>query len=626
MRGRTCGLLAAALLASVPAVAAAQDAPPSDDRFEVTLLDKNITQGIRIETAARRPRAARRARRPPEALQAGDRDAPSIAGQIPTGTNGELGFVGLAAAPDFATTHHVYAHYVPTTPAYTIEPHHPRRRASRSPATRSTWPPRSRSTTSSTRPTRAAGTAPATSSSRPTATSTSRRATTPAAAPPSATRRWTSARARSPTTRRPPRPTRTTRTARSCASARSPTRARPSARAARTTIPAGNLFTGAEDGGGKTLREIYAMGLRNPFTIGNAKSNGELWFADYGPDATLADATRGPAGHVLDDPHDQARQLRLAVLLRAGPARTATGTTSRRAQRGFYDCDNLVNNSPNNLTPAASTFVNAGPAGHPGHHAADDVVDLQRRLAHDAVRGALRRRRDGRPALRVRRRATRRRRSSRSGSTTATSSSTGPRTGSRPRPSTATARVKDHKFFLPLHTFVKPMDMQFGADGSLYVLAYGNGWGANNDDTGLYRVTYAAGNRRPTVKASDRQGLGRHAADRQLRREPARPTPTVTRSPTAWDFTNDGTIDATGAKATHTYATAGSYVARADRHGLARRVLDPELPDRRGQHPPGREDRLARRRHAARDRPARQLPRLGDRRRGRRRRLHEGRC
>ncbi len=50
MRGTKAALLlAAAVLVGVPATAAAQDAP-SDDRFEVSLLDRNITQGIRIET------------------------------------------------------------------------------------------------------------------------------------------------------------------------------------------------------------------------------------------------------------------------------------------------------------------------------------------------------------------------------------------------------------------------------------------------------------------------------------------------------------------------------------------------------------------------------------------------
>ena len=64
------------------------------------------------------------------------------------------------------------------------------------------------------------------------------------------------------------------------------------------------MFDEAQDTDNKTLPEIYAMGLRNPFTIGQAKSDGEVWFADYGPDATLADPTRGPAGHVSHDPHE----------------------------------------------------------------------------------------------------------------------------------------------------------------------------------------------------------------------------------------------------------------------------------------------------------------------------------
>ena len=41
-----------------------------------------------------------------------------LAGQIPTGQPGELGFMGLALSPDFATTSYIYAHYVPLTPPY----------------------------------------------------------------------------------------------------------------------------------------------------------------------------------------------------------------------------------------------------------------------------------------------------------------------------------------------------------------------------------------------------------------------------------------------------------------------------------------------------------------------------
>ena len=191
----------------------------------------------------------------------------------------------------------------------------------------------------------------------------------------------------------------------------------------------------------KTLPEIYSMGLRNAFTIGNAKSNGEVWFADYGPDATLADATRGPAGHVSMIRATQPANYRLAVLLRPGLPVRGLGLR-RRALARLLRLQQPGQQLAQQPDAAGEQLRQRGPAGHPGRDAAHDVVDLQRRLAHDAVLRPLRRRRDGRPDLQPTTPPTRRRRSSRRGSTTATSSSTGRRTGSRRSPSTPTARSR----------------------------------------------------------------------------------------------------------------------------------------------------------------------------------------
>ncbi len=60
------------------------------------------------------------------------------------------------------------------------------------------------------------------------------------------------------------------------------------------TIPEGNLF---EDDDPLTRPEIYVMGLRNPFRIEFNQRTGELYVADYSPDATAPDPERGPAGH-----------------------------------------------------------------------------------------------------------------------------------------------------------------------------------------------------------------------------------------------------------------------------------------------------------------------------------------
>ncbi len=50
-----------------------------------------------------------------------------------------------------------------------------------------------------------------------------------------------------------------------------------------------------------------------------------------------------------------------------------------------------------------------------------------------------------------------------------------------------------------------PMDMQFGADGSYYLLTYGDGFFAANLDAGMYRWDYVKGQRAPkAVLTTDR--------------------------------------------------------------------------------------------------------------------------
>ena len=46
------------------------------------------------------------------------------------------------------------------------------------------------------------------------------------------------------------------------------------------------------------------------------------------------------------------------------------------------------------------------------------------------------------------------------------------------------------------------MDMQFGADGSFYLLTYGDGFFVANPDAGLYRFDYVAGPQRPRAVMS----------------------------------------------------------------------------------------------------------------------------
>ena len=49
--------------------------------------------------------------------------------------------------------------------------------------------------------------------------------------------------------------------------------------------------------------------------------------------------------------------------------------------------------------------------------------------------------------------------------------------------------------------YKRPMDLDFGPDGALYVIEWGSGFNGNNADSGVYRIEYTAGD-----KAPDRRG------------------------------------------------------------------------------------------------------------------------
>ena len=64
------------------------------------------------------------------------------------------------------------------------------------------------------------------------------------------------------------------------------------------SIPDGNLFPESEDTQDKTRPEIYITGVRNPFRIQIDDVTGTLIWGDYAPDAGRDDPRRGPMGLV----------------------------------------------------------------------------------------------------------------------------------------------------------------------------------------------------------------------------------------------------------------------------------------------------------------------------------------
>lgn len=115
------------------------------------------------------------------------------------------------------------------------------------------------------------------------------------------------------------------------------------------TIPEGNLFTGAEEGGGKTRPEIYAMGFRNPFRISIDPATDRLHIGNYGPDRLGEWNERGPWGFdqymVTSEPANFGYPFCIGNNYPYRPWDYETN----EPLGDFYDCENgPINDSPNN--------------------------------------------------------------------------------------------------------------------------------------------------------------------------------------------------------------------------------------------------------------------------------------
>jgi cytochrome c len=124
------------------------------------------------------------------------------------------------------------------------------------------------------------------------------------------------------------------------------------------TIPDGNLFP---PGTAQTRPEIYVMGLRNPFRFAADRRRDVVYLADYAPDARQAVADRGPVGTgrwmIVRGPANYGWPYCASEERRYVDFDFASGTSTAE-----FDCDGLVNESPRNtglatLPPATSPEV-----------------------------------------------------------------------------------------------------------------------------------------------------------------------------------------------------------------------------------------------------------------------------
>ena len=125
-----------------------------------------------------------------------------------------------------------------------------------------------------------------------------------------------------------------------------------------------NLFDGTEGGGGKAKPEIYAMGLRNPSRMTIDPETDVPFAAWVGPDAGSPSATQGPSTYETATQlptagnygwpycmgNKQAYRDRVAdgSLRTTNAAGYVNGGPASAPTAGWYDCNNLVNDSVHN--------------------------------------------------------------------------------------------------------------------------------------------------------------------------------------------------------------------------------------------------------------------------------------
>ncbi|MEZ0294463.1 MAG: ThuA domain-containing protein [Solirubrobacteraceae bacterium] len=318
------------------------------------------------------------------------------------------------------------------------------------------------------------------------------------------------------------------------------------------TIPANNLF--ASDSEPKTMPEIYAMGFRNPFRITVDPKTGWVLMGDYGPDAGSTDPNRGPQGSVEFNVVKEAGNYGWPYCIRQNVAYNdydfATGQSGAK-----FNCDAPVNTSPNNtgitnLPPAKpatmweaysetdTRFPQLGTGGAPtGGPRYDFDPDLDSPTKFPEFY-------DGRWFIGE---------WNNGWIKTATLGDDGAATGVQ-------CWVACNNSF-PGGGYLRPMDMEFGPDGSLYVIEWGSGFGGNNPDSGIYRIDYTQGDRRPVAHAAATPDSGPTPLEVQFSSEGSN-DPEGTEITYEWDFDGDGTTDSTDPNPSHTYATAGNFSAK----------------------------------------------------------------
>ncbi|WP_423147937.1 PQQ-dependent sugar dehydrogenase [Rubrolithibacter danxiaensis] len=269
------------------------------------------------------------------------------------------------------------------------------------------------------------------------------------------------------------------------------------------SIPMGNLFPKGMD---KTKPEIYTMGNRNPWRLSVDTKTGYLYWGEVGPDGSVDSVGRGPRSYDEFNVAKKAGNFGWPYFNGNNQAYWDYDFATKTSGEKFV-VEHPVNHSPNNtglidLPPAQSAMIyypyaeskefpelgsgGRSATGGPIYHRANfnnpkrpfpDYYE-GKWLVTDWVRGWI-------------------------------MSITLDENGD----------YKSMERFLPDMNFRGAIDMDFGPDGDLYVLEYGNGYFKDNPEAELVRIEYNGGNRKPIVQATASKSAGAVPLKTQLSAE-----------------------------------------------------------------------------------------------------------
>jgi cytochrome c len=257
------------------------------------------------------------------------------------------------------------------------------------------------------------------------------------------------------------------------------------------TIPEGNLFP---KGTPKTRPEIYIMGNRNPWRMTIDSKTGWLYWGEVGPDGFGDTVGRGPKAY---DEFNQARKAGnygWPYFVADNKAYWDYDFATRQSGEKF-DPNHPVNQSPNNtgaidLPPAQPAFI-----WYP--YIVSDEFPLLGSGSRSATGGPIFHRSDFKKPKRLFPEYY-------EGKWFVTDWARG---WIMAITVDENGKYKSMERFLPNETLRGAIDMDFGPDGDLYILEYGNGYFADNPEAQLVKIEYNGGNRKPVVQVhADKRG------------------------------------------------------------------------------------------------------------------------